>query len=50
MVHIIAVRAFPPSEDCKIRVNFESRYGMWPRFPPLQNKRKLQKLNQTSVY
>lgn len=24
MVHIIAVRAFPPSEDCNIRVSFES--------------------------
>ncbi|KAF7836825.1 reverse transcriptase [Senna tora] len=27
MAHIIAVRAFPPSEDCKILVSFELRYG-----------------------
>lgn len=26
---IIVVRAFPPKDSCKIRVNFESRYGMW---------------------
>lgn len=40
MVHIIAVRAFPPSEGCNIRVSFESLYGMWPfLFPPLQTER-----------
>lgn len=39
MVHIMAVRAFPPSEDCSIRVSFESLYGMWPHlFTPLQKK------------
>lgn len=46
-VHIIAVRAFPPSEDCNIRVSFESLYGMWPCIPQLQSKRKIQKQNQT---
>ena len=36
MVHMIAVRAFPPSEFCSMRVSFESLYGMWPLlFPPL---------------
>lgn len=27
-VHIIAVLAFPPSEDCNIRVSFDSLYGI----------------------
>ena len=44
MVQIIAVRAFPPSEDCNIRVSLESLYGMWPPlFPPLQEKKKKRK-------
>lgn len=28
-MHITDTRALPFKEDCKIRVNFESRYGMW---------------------
>lgn len=26
---MIVVRAFPPNDSCNIRVNFESRYGIW---------------------
>ena len=32
MVQMMAVLAFPPKESCKIRVSFESRYGMCPLF------------------
>lgn len=47
MVHKIAVRAFPPSEFCSIRVSFESLYGMWPLlFPPLHTKKHV--VNQDS--
>lgn len=36
-VHIIAVRALPPSECCSMRVNLESLYGICPLlFPTLQ--------------
>jgi hypothetical protein len=39
MVHMMAVLAFPPKESCKIRVSFESRYGMCPLlFSELQCK------------
>ncbi len=30
MVAIMAMRAFPLREDCKMRVNLLSRYGIWP--------------------
>lgn len=29
----IVVLALPPSDSCKIRVSFESLYGMWDLFP-----------------
>lgn len=46
MVHIIAVRAFPPSEGCNMRVSFESLYGMWPFFlPALQQTEEAGKAN-----
>lgn len=45
MVHIIAVRAFPPSDDCKIRVSFESLYGTWALLlPPLQIEKSLRQI------
>ena len=35
MVQIMAVLAFPPREDCNIRVSLESLYGTWPPRPLL---------------
>lgn len=39
MVHMMAVLALPPKEDCNIRVNFESLNGICPFLPLLHPTR-----------